>query len=642
MATNRVLCFRLLGRAWLSVVLVVFAANRIEAQPKKPQSAGKPGEPPHTQIVMGDTVNPEESGAVMVLSNGDLCSGTLLTNEWVITAAHCQLDIATPGNSTATMGSQTSGGVYAVTHPSLDFALLRLATPFRMQGSTTGYRVPLYTDPTSSLTGKTLRCLGYGCNVYDPSKDICTGSDGTLRQAFLPVQTAPVDDYSFSTGTNAKGQGFAPGDSGCGCSLQTAQGWALAGVLKGPHLGRPENWRDWAMAYVNGTPRPLPEQWWIATASHPQGTKFLKRPLENGYNDSFSWLPCPGQRYSFSPNFSLELGQDFVSLSSEDGQSVQLTGIGTTVCAGQGRLTATIRTSAGNASDGLEAMPVKCGYDGPSSGPPTTNSSPAVAGVGNNVYFFAKSPDGRILYNRAQLGQAGLCWSEIDGDGRTDLSPAAGAVGNHVYVAIRGRDGQLYLNQADLGQSFGQWFPMHLSTDVAPAVAGVGNNVYFFAKTSDGRILYNRAVVGQGGVGWKEMEGGGRTDASPAAAAVGNHVYVVIKGLDGQLYLNQADLGQPFGQWFPMAQSSNVAPAVAGVGGSVYFFAKAVDGRILFNRAKAGEGGVGWAEVDGNGKIDSSPAAGAVGEHVFVVVKGLDGRVHVNQADLNRPFGQWF
>jgi hypothetical protein len=93
---------------------------------------------------------------------------------------------------------------------------------------------------------------------------------------------------------------------------------------------------------------------------------------------------------------------------------------------------------------------------------------------------------------------------------------------------------------------------MNFSTDVAPAVAGVGNNVYFFAKSLDGRIFYNRAVLGQGGVGWTEMEGGGRTDAAPAAGAIGTHVFVAVKGLDGKPYLNQADLGHAFGDWFPM------------------------------------------------------------------------------------------
>ncbi|HKF55497.1 MAG TPA: hypothetical protein VKJ45_08645, partial [Blastocatellia bacterium] len=159
----------------------------------------------------------------------------------------------------------------------------------------------------------------------------------------------------------------------------------------------------------------------------------------------------------------------------------------------------------------------------------------------------------RIFFSRAVLGQGGAGWVEVDGGGRTDAAPAAAAVGTHVFVAVRGLDRQVYLNQADLGGSFNSfWLPMGFTTDVPVAVAGVGNNVYFFAKHLDGRIFFNRAVFGQGGVGWVEVDGGGRTDTAPAAGAVGTHVFVAVKGLDGQVYINQADLGGSFNSfWLP-------------------------------------------------------------------------------------------
>jgi hypothetical protein len=192
----------------------------------------------------------------------------------------------------------------------------------------------------------------------------------------------------------------------------------------------------------------------------------------------------------------------------------------------------------------------------PSTGPTApphfiTDVSPAIAGVGDTAYFFAKRLDGRVFNNRAVLGQGGQGWIEVEGDGRISFAPAAGAVGTHVFVAARGLDGNLYLNQADLGHPFGQWFSMEFTTDVAPAVTGVGDSVYFFAKSPDGRVFYNRAVLGQAGQGWIEVEGNGRFSSAPAAGAVGTHVFVAAKGLDGNLYLNQADLGHPFGQWFP-------------------------------------------------------------------------------------------
>ena len=271
-----------------------------------------------------------------------------------------------------------------------------------------------------------------------------------------------------------------------------------------------------------------------------------------------------------------------------------------------------------------------------------SNVAPAVAGVGDNVYFIARRRDGRIFYNRAKLGEGGVGWAEMEGSGLTDAAPAAGAVGNHIFVAIKGLDGNLYANQADLGQPFGQWFPMGFASDVAPAVVGVGDSVYFFAKRRDGRVFYNRAKLGEGGVGWVEVQGGGRTDAAPAAGAVGTHVFLAIKGLDGNLYVNQADLGRPFGQWFPTNFASDVTPAVTGVGDNVYFFAKRADGLIFYNRAKLGEGGVGWVEVQGDGLTDAAPAAGTVGTHVFLMIKGLDSNLYVNQADLGHVFGEWF
>jgi hypothetical protein len=105
----------------------------------------------------------------------------------------------------------------------------------------------------------------------------------------------------------------------------------------------------------------------------------------------------------------------------------------------------------------------------------TTHVSPAVTGVADYIYWFATTVDGRIVYNRAQLGHGREGWYEVAGLGRTEAAPTAGAVGSHLFVAIKGLDGNLLLNQADLGGNFGQWFSMDFFTDVAPAVCGVGD-----------------------------------------------------------------------------------------------------------------------------------------------------------------------
>lgn len=178
-----------------------------------------------------------------------------------------------------------------------------------------------------------------------------------------------------------------------------------------------------------------------------------------------------------------------------------------------------------------------------------TDVAPALVAVGNSIFLFAKGLDQRIYLSQAELGKKFSGWFEVQGNGRTDAAPAAGAVGNHVYVAIKGLDGNISLNQADFGKSFGQWFPMNFKTNVAPAITGVGNNIYFLAKSIDQRIFFNRAVIGQGGVGWSEIQGGGRTNAAPAGGAVGTHLFVGIKGNDNRLLINQADVAKPFGLW---------------------------------------------------------------------------------------------
>jgi hypothetical protein len=321
-------------------------------------------------IIQGDPIAADNSGSVIVNAAG-FCSGTLLTNDWVITAAHCGLDIATPANVSVVMGAQTSVGVFAVTHPSLDFALLRLATPLRMNGSATGFRMPLYSDTTASLGGKILTCRGYGCNRYTnaPGGDgfDCVGNDGTLRQAMLLAKQGEYDDYNFDVAANDRGQLTGPGDSGTGCFASTANGLALAGILKAggrpednaaeAHFGRPENWRDWAMAYVNGNPVPLPDQWHVGTSTPEQ---FLKRPLANGARGTHTWNPCPGgQQYLFSPVFDLEAGGDFVTLTS-DGATEKLTGRGRMECFGRGPIMASLETNSSNQSGGLLSMPIAC------------------------------------------------------------------------------------------------------------------------------------------------------------------------------------------------------------------------------------------------------------------------------------------
>ncbi len=81
--------------------------------------------------------------------------------------------------------------------------------------------------------------------------------------------------------------------------------------------------------------------------------------------------------------------------------------------------------------------------------PPMTDVAPAAVGVGDNIFFFAKSLNERILYNRAQLSQAFQGWAEVNANSslHTDAAQTAGAVGNYIFVAAKDLDGNLQFTQ---------------------------------------------------------------------------------------------------------------------------------------------------------------------------------------------------
>jgi hypothetical protein len=275
----------------------------------------------------------------------------------------------------------------------------------------------------------------------------------------------------------------------------------------------------------------------------------------------------------------------------------------------------------------------------------TTDVALASAGRSDNLFVFAKSLDGRVVFNQAAPGGAFVGWQEVPGGVRTDAPLAAGMQANTLFVFAKDLDGRVLFNQAAPGGAFVGWqeVPGGVRTNAALASAGRSDNLFVFAKGLDGRVLFNQAAPGGAFVGWQEVPGGVRTDAPLAAGMQANTLFVFAKGLDGRVLFNQAAPGGAFVGWqeVPGGVRTDVALASAGRSDNLFVFAKGLDGRVLFNQAAPGGAFVGWQEVPGDVRTDSALAAGMQANTLFVFAKTAGGRVLFNQAAPGGAFVGW-
>ena len=253
--------FRLMSRTtWLLtatiIVLTLFATLTGTALADDPEPEPEPGIV-SPRIVGGSTA---QVGAwpwqVAFLfngvspSSGQFCAGSLITDEWVVTAAHCvavtsSIDIQAGIHSLASNAGQRRDVVSTIVHPSYDpaqnfnndIALMKLSSPVTLN-STVSTIVPLIAeDGALAAPGVTATVTGWGT----------TSSGGASSDALLQVDVPIVSttDCNASTSYNGAitanmlcagliedgGKDSCQGDSGGPLVVPEGTGYRLAGIV---------------------------------------------------------------------------------------------------------------------------------------------------------------------------------------------------------------------------------------------------------------------------------------------------------------------------------------------------------------------------------------------------------------------------
>lgn len=241
-------------RRVLVALATMLATLPMLAVPTGAAGSSPEGERPPPRIINGQEVDPPGTYPFMVAIvqrgndsfNGQYCGGSLISETWVLSAAHCfvgesasNVEVVIGRHDLTSNAGVRIGARSIVIHPDYndrttnnDVALVELSQPY------SGETIALPPDASFETPGRTATAIGWGNTEANRSKAARANWPTNLQEVDLRLGSNDDcrahygSDYRANTMLCAGGAGFdtCQGDSGGPLFITTAGGWTQVGI----------------------------------------------------------------------------------------------------------------------------------------------------------------------------------------------------------------------------------------------------------------------------------------------------------------------------------------------------------------------------------------------------------------------------